>query len=188
MDKIEPIRFSTNVYSDERGNFLPFIIEKDFPNFKLHQFNTVITYEPYTFRGLHWQEPPYSQAKIIHCPFGKIIDFLVDIREGSPNYGKSYCFFLSSYEDWVYIPEGFAHGYLTLPNEYEKNHPTIVEYLVNNEYNKESERGIFITKDIHQIIMNELPIDSDLIINDRDLKWPTIDEIKSNFKYIPDEQ
>ena len=191
MDKeryIEPIRFSTNVYADERGRFLPFIISKDFQDFKLVQFNTVTTDKPYTFRGLHWQEPPYAQAKIIRCPFGKIIDFAVDIRSGSPNYGKSYGFVLSSYEDWVYIPEGFAHGYVTLPHNLGQTYPTIVEYLVNNEYNKESERGMFITQAIHDVLANELPIGMDLNMNDRDLRWPTINEIKTEFKYEPDEQ
>jgi len=185
---IEPVRFTTNVYADERGRFLPFIIEKDFSDFKLHQFNTVTTDKPYTFRGLHWQEPPYAQAKIIRCPFGKIIDFAVDIREGSPKFGQSYGFVLSSYEDWVYIPEGFAHGYVTLPHNLGGTYPTIVEYLVNNEYNKESERGMFITKQIHDVLANELPIGINLNMNDRDLAWPTIDEIKTNFKYEPEEQ
>ena len=189
MEKIlEPIRFTTNVYTDERGRFLPFIISKDFKDFNLVQFNTVTTGKPYTFRGLHWQEPPYAQAKIIRCPFGAIMDFAVDIREGSPKFGQSYCFVLRSYEDWVYIPEGFAHGYITLPHNLGNTYPTIVEYLVNNKYDKESERGMFMTGIIHECISNEIPMGRDIIMNDRDLRWPTIDEIKTEFRYEPDEQ
>lgn len=189
---LEPIRFTTNVYADERGRFLPFIISKDFKDFNLVQFNTVTTEKPYTFRGLHWQEPPYDQAKIIRCPFGKIIDFAIDIRKDSPNYGKSYGFVLSSYEDWVYIPRGFAHGYITLPHNLGSTYPTIVEYLVDNNYNKESERGMFMTNIIHECIANEIPMSITINMNDRDLSWPTIDEIKTKFKYEnreePDEQ
>ena len=188
MIYLEPFRISTNVFKDDRGDFSPLVIKEQLPEFRIVQTNTVSTKEPYVFRGLHWQEPPYEQAKLLRCSFGKIIDFAVDIRHGSPRYGQSYGFVLSDKNDWVYIPEGFAHGYITLPHNLGSTYPTIVEYLINNDYNTEFERGMFVTKEIHDIISQELPLGVEIKMKDRDLSWPKIDEIKTNFKYEPDEQ
>ena len=191
MDKIytEPFRISAEMFADERGVFIPLEVKKELEGFNLTQLNTVATIKAYTFRGLHWQEPPYAQAKLIRCSFGKIIDFAVDIRVGSPKYGQSYGFTLSDPNEWVYIPEGFAHGYITLPHNLGDTFPTLVDYLINNEYNKESERGIFMTADVMSIMMQELPNGkTDLIMNDRDWNWPSINEIETKFRYEPDEQ
>ena len=185
---LEPIKYSCDLFTDDRGSFSPFVIGKEFSNFNIFQLNTVETNYPYTFRGMHWQDPPYAQAKIIRCLFGKIIDFVIDIRVGSPNYGKVNAFYLSSPEEWLYVPVGFAHGYVTLPHNLSQTYPTIVEYLVNNHYNKESERGVCLPQSIIDILMSEIPSTTDLIINDRDISWPTIEEINSNFKYEPDDQ
>jgi len=182
---IEPFRVSTQIFNDNRGEFSPLVLKEQLPDFNIVQVNTVTTLEPLTFRGMHWQEPPYAQAKLIRCISGKIIDFAIDIRQGSPNFGKSYGFVLSNKNDWVYIPEGFAHGYITFIDN------VIVEYLVNNEYNKESERGIKYTQEIRDIIKMELPTGclwADIIGNERDRNWPTINEIKTEFRYEPDEQ
>lgn len=187
---LEPFRISTKIFNDDRGDFSPLIIKQQLPDFNIVQVNTVATKSPYVFRGLHWQEPPYAQAKLLRCTFGKIIDFAVDIRQGSPNYGKSYAFTLDNKNDWVYIPEGFAHGYLTLPHNLGSTYPTLVEYLINNDYNHESERGMFMTDKIHTWIAAEMPMGNtkDIIMNNRDFLWPTIDEIKTEFKYEPDDQ
>ena len=185
---IEPFKITNEVFNDIRGGFSPFNFTKDFSDFNIYQLNTVITKKPYTFRGMHWQEPPYDQSKLIRCTLGKIIDFVVDIRGGSPNFGKSYVFALSNPQEWVFIPRGFAHGYINLPHNLGDIYPTTVEYLVDNHYNPGSERGMFITKQIHDVIANEVPMGTNLNMNDRDLTWPTIDEIKTNFKYEPEEQ
>lgn len=182
----EPFEIKTNEFEDNRGIFSPLVIKDTLNDFKIVQINTVITYEPYTFRGLHWQEPPYDQGKLIRCLQGNIIDFVVDIRNGSPTYGIAYNYHLSDKNTWVYVPEGFAHGYITLENEL--GEATLVEYIINNDYNKESERGVFMTKDVREIIMEYLPINRDLIINNRDLSFPIIEEIESSFNYTPDEQ
>lgn len=180
---LEPFRIDTPIYADERGLFTPAEITKNIPDFKTVQVNTVCTENPYTFRGLHWQVPPFAQAKLIRCLIGNIIDFAIDIREGSPNYGKTFAFALSKPAQWVYIPEGFAHGYFTLPHNMMKTYPTMVEYLVNNEYSPEHERGLFMTKEIHDTINRELPIGTDLKMSDRDWKWPNCDEFKTDFYF-----
>lgn len=184
----EPFLISTKVFNDDRGDFSPLVFNDILPDFKVVQVNSVSTKSAYVFRGLHWQEPPYAQAKLLRCSFGSIIDFAVDIRAGSPNYGRSYEFRLSDKNDWVYIPEGFAHGYITLPHNLGNTYPTMVEYLINNDYNTSSERGMFITNEINNIINRELPLGVAVSMKDRDLSWPTIDKIQTEFRYEADEQ
>ena len=185
---LEPFRLNANEFVDGRGNFSPLIIKEQLPEFNIVQINTVASNQVYTFRGLHWQEPPYAQAKILRCLFGDIIDFAVDIRKGSPNYGRSYGFRLSNKNEWVYIPEGFAHGYITLPHNLGNTFPTLVEYLINNDYNTESERGMFMTTDISNILQAELPSGVSPVMKERDLNWPNINNIETEFRYVADEQ
>lgn len=175
---------TTKNFTDERGDFLPFEIKKLLPDFNLVQVNTVINNSPFIFRGLHWQEPPYAQTKVIRCISGQIIDFIIDIRTGSPTYGKLSGFILNTPDNWLYIPKGFAHGYVTMPSK----GPIIVEYLVDNEYNTESERGLNFADRLNNLIKEEIQDDVDLIVNDRDLHWPDINEINTEFKYEPEEQ
>lgn len=181
----EPLQFKSDNFKDNRGEFAPFEITKEFKDFKLLQVNTVVNYSPFTFRGLHWQEPPYDQTKIIRCLSGKIVDFVIDIRVGSPNYGQFYGFPLYEPNTWVYVPRGFAHGYVTLPCD--KDIPNIVEYLVDNEYNKESERGLDFASRLNSLLKEEVPYNFELIVNDRDLHWPVLEEIDTKFRYDSNE-
>ena len=88
-------------------------------------------------RGLHYQEEPHSQSKLVFVTEGKILDIAVDIRKNSKTYGKYFSYVLSSdIHKSIFIPKGFAHGYLTLSDN------TIVYYKVDNYYNKQSENGI----------------------------------------------
>jgi dTDP-4-dehydrorhamnose 3,5-epimerase len=88
-------------------------------------------------RGLHFQIPPFAQSKLVRVIKGSVLDVAVDIRKNSPTYGEHISLVLSEQNKYVlYIPEGFAHGFLTLEDE------TIFSYKCGNAYNKESERGI----------------------------------------------
>ena len=88
-------------------------------------------------RGLHFQDEPFSQSKFITVVSGKILDVVVDIREDSETYGKYFSIELSSNNNKIlFIPKGFAHGYLTLSDS------AIVDYKVDNYYNINSEKGI----------------------------------------------
>ena len=90
-----------------------------------------------TLRGLHFQSPPFAQAKLVRCLRGRIWDVVVDIRASSPTYGKWVGRELSEENgDCIYVPIGMAHGFVTLTNDCE------VEYKVSNRYAAESEGGI----------------------------------------------
>ena len=129
------------VHSDERGYFIETYKQSLFDNIgrkiKFVQDNIVYTKSSGIIRGLHYQlERP--QGKLVHVISGAIKDVSVDIRINSPQFGESIIIDLDSKShNMVYIPEGFAHGYLVI----EKN--TIVQYKCTDYYNPESEFGIF---------------------------------------------
>lgn len=85
-------------------------------------------------RGLHFQKPPFAQAKLVRVIQGAVLDVVVDIRKNSPTYGKHFGIELSAANKTMfYIPEGFAHGFVTLEDN------TLFFYKCSNYYNKESE-------------------------------------------------
>ncbi len=87
-------------------------------------------------RGLHFQNPPFAQGKLVRVITGKVIDIAVDIRPGSPTFGKYEKFVLdATLQNMVYIPEGFAHGFAALED-------SVFAYKCTNNYNKASEGGI----------------------------------------------
>lgn len=90
-----------------------------------------------TIRGLHMQLPPYSQAKLVYCIQGKIIDVAVDVRKDSPTFGKSFAVELSEENRFqLFVPKGFLHGYSVL------SETALVGYKCDDVYHKESECGI----------------------------------------------
>ncbi|MBN2638999.1 MAG: dTDP-4-dehydrorhamnose 3,5-epimerase [Bacteroidales bacterium] len=88
-------------------------------------------------RGLHFQKPPYAQGKLVRVIKGSVLDVAVDLRKSSPTFGQYEAVELSEQNKWMYwIPEGFAHGFVTLEDN------TIFFYKCTNVYNKESEGSI----------------------------------------------
>ncbi len=108
-------------------------------------------------RGLHFQKPPYSQGKLLRVVNGAVLDVAVDLRKNSKTYGKHYSIILSKdNKTMFYIPEGFAHGFLTLEDK------TIFDYKCTNVYHPESEGGI-IWNDVTLAI--DWKIDNPIISN-----------------------
>lgn len=87
------------------------------------------------FRGIHFSTAPGGQAKYVTCANGSIYDFAVDLRSGSPTFGKSVTVFLSS-GDSVYVPTGFGHGFVSVADD------TIVTYLLSAKYNPDNEHTV----------------------------------------------
>lgn len=125
-------------------------------------------------RGLHFQGPPAAQAKLVRVARGAILDVAVDIRRGSPTYGRAESVELSA-ENWrqLFVPAGFAHGFCTLTPE------TEVLYKVSAEYAPESEGGL-LWNDPELAI--PWPVDTDTAqLSPRDRGWPPLRILDSPF-------
>jgi dTDP-4-dehydrorhamnose 3,5-epimerase len=123
-------------------------------------------------RGLHFQNPPHAQAKLVSVLRGAVLDVAVDIRKNSPTYGKYYSVLLSEENKLqFFLPAGFAHGFLTLEDN------TLFSYKCSNLYNKESE-GSILWND------SELGIDWQVenpIVSPKDEEASRFKDIKSQF-------
>ena len=129
-----------NVIGDYRGYFMESFNKKKFESIigpvNFVQDNQSLSSKG-VLRGLHLQEPPYAQGKLVRVTKGSVNDVIVDIRKDSLTYGENFKIFLSEKNfKMLWIPPGFAHGFETLEDE------TIFTYKVTNYYNKESERTI----------------------------------------------
>ena len=118
-------------------------------------------------RGLHFQKAPHAQAKLLRVVSGKVLDVAVDLRNGSPTYGKSVCVELSGENQLqFFIPEGFAHGFSVLSPE------VIFQYKCSRFYNRESEGGIMYN-DPDLGIDWRIP-EKDIVLSAKDLCHPTL--------------
>ena len=129
-----------SVFGDERGYFLEsFNLEKFKEN--IYPINFVQDNESKSskgvLRGLHFQKPPFEQAKLVRCIEGAVIDVAVDIRRGSPTYGKHVAIELSGENKrQLFVPRGFAHGFSVLSES------AVFAYKVDNTYAPEFDAGI----------------------------------------------
>ncbi len=118
-------------------------------------------------RGLHFQRPPYTQAKLVSCVVGKVYDVAVDMREGSPTYGQHFGVELSAENHkQFYIPRGFAHGFSVLSER------AIFTYKCDNLYHPEADGGILLTDESLGIDW-QVPVEK-MIISDKDTKHPLL--------------
>jgi len=156
-------------FEDERGLFLESFNTKSFEEAGLPthfvQDNQSFSKKG-VLRGLHFQEAPFAQGKLVRVVSGKVLDIAVDIRPESPTFGKYESFLLDGLQhNMVYIPEGFAHGFVALED-------TIFTYKCTHIYDKSAERGIRWDDE-------QLGIDwgiSDPIISGKDQLLPTFRE------------
>ena len=118
------------VFKDHRGSFTPINIKGEWI-----QSNISINDDIYTLRGLHYQNNPFAQTKLVSVVRGKIIDFAINLDKTSEDYKKVHIFHLDEGGS-VLIPKGYAHGILTLEDD------TVVQYFTDNVYSPEKERSI----------------------------------------------
>lgn len=125
-------------------------------------------------RGLHFQKPPYAQAKLVRCVRGRVLDIAVDIRKESPTYGQHVAVELT--EDnhrQFFIPRGFAHGFAVLSDE------AIFQYKCDNYYHPEADGGISI---LDESLGIDWQIDLDkAILSEKDTKHPLLKDFETPF-------
>lgn len=160
-------RISLEVISDERGGFARRFCADTFRSRGLQadfvQRSISINRRAGTLRGLHFQAPPYLETKLVRCTRGAIFDVLVDLRAGSPTFGKWHAETLTAENRLVlYIPRGFAHGFQTLLDD------TEVDYEIEPSYAAGFERGIRFDDPKLAI---PWPI-AEMIVSDRDRALP----------------
>jgi dTDP-4-dehydrorhamnose 3,5-epimerase len=161
-------------FQDRRGSFMETFKESEFAKFgivgRFVQDNQSRSFRG-VLRGLHFQSEPFAQAKLVRVVQGAVWDVAVDIRLSSPSYGVWYGKELSGENmSMLYIPTGFAHGFVTLRDE------TLVVYKCSAEYNKDCERGI--RWDDPELGI-EWPL-ADMIVSEKDQLLPHLRELARN--------
>ena len=166
------------IFGDNRGYFLESFNNKEF-NEKtgldiifVQDNESMSTYG--VMRGLHFQNPPYIQSKLVRCVKGSVLDVAVDIRKGSSTYGKYVAVELT--EDnhkQFFIPKGFAHGFVVL------SETAIFQYKCDEYYHPEADGGINILDDSLGIDW-KISIDKALL-SDKDMKHPLLKDFTSPF-------
>ena len=156
-------------HEDERGYFARLWCEREFAeqglNTNLTQINVSHNRVRGTLRGMHFQISPHAEIKIVRCNRGSIFDVVVDVRSDSPTYYRWQGFQLNQANgDMLYIPEGFAHGFLTLSDDVE------VYYQMSTGYSAESARGLRWDDPALGI---DWPGEVK-VISQRDLDWPRL--------------
>ncbi len=166
------------VFKDERGYFFESFNEAIFRlstglNMTFVQDNESLSHKG-IFRGLHFQVPPKSQAKLIRVVKGRIIDVVVDLRRSSETFGQHLCIELSEdNQSQLFIPEGFAHGFMVLEDN------TIVNYKCNNYYSPDAERCLSVFDPTLNI---QLPIDQeDWVMSEKDKLGSNLSEFADIF-------
>ena len=171
--------FEPKVFEDSRGYFFESYNRQVFEQAGIHvnfvQDNQSLS-QYGVIRGLHYQLNPYSQAKLIRVLSGSIYDVVIDIRKGSPTFGKQFAIELSAKNrKQLFIPTGFAHGFSVLSDKAE------VYYKCDNFYNKESEAGICYN-DRALSIDWQIPSGKE-IVSEKDKYFPRFVECKNNFVF-----
>lgn len=163
------------IFKDERGCFFESYNKKTLTSLSFFseflQDNVSISTKG-VLRGLHFQHPPFAQGKLVQVLKGAVLDIAVDLRKNSPTYGQHFSIELNSKNNLLFfIPEGFAHGFLTLEDD------TIFSYKCTNIYNKDSEDGLMWNDKRLAINWgNKNPI-----LSEKDEEYDSFDNFKTPF-------
>lgn len=167
------------VFEDARGYFLESFSKKEFEE-KVAKVDFVQDNESMSsygvMRGLHFQAPPYTQAKLVRCVKGRVLDVAVDLRVGSPTYGKHVAVELT--EDnhlQFFVPRGFAHGFAVL------SETAVFQYKCDNYYAPQADGGISI-KDESLGIDWKIPVENALL-SEKDTRHPLLADFQSPFVF-----
>jgi len=164
-----------NVFEDDRGYFFESYNKVEFEKNGITDFfvqDNQSKSQKDVLRGLHFQKPPYAQAKLVRVIQGSVLDVAVDLRKGSKTYGEHFSVTISAKNrKMFYIPAGFAHGFLTLEDD------TIFSYKCSNVYHSESEDAV---------LWNDKELDIDWgvnqpILSEKDNKAKSFNQFNSPF-------
>lgn len=167
------------LFTDARGYFFESFSQKEFDK-KVRPVQFVQDNESCSsygvMRGLHFQRPPFTQAKLVRCVHGAVLDVAVDIRRGSPTYGQHVAVELTENNHFqFFIPQGFAHGFAVLSDV------AIFQYKCDNFYHPEADGGINIL-DGSLGIDWRIPTDH-AILSEKDVKHSSLRDFDSPFEY-----
>jgi dTDP-4-dehydrorhamnose 3,5-epimerase len=168
-----------SVFGDNRGYFLESFnlekFEKNVGKIKFVQDNESKSFRG-VLRGLHFQKPPYNQAKLVRCTEGSVMDVAVDIRKGSPTYGKHIAVELSGENKrQLFVPRGFAHGFAVL------SETAVFAYKVDNKYAPEYDSGI--RYDDKELIIDWSLTEEEVQLSDKDKNLSSFKDFDSPFKF-----
>lgn len=171
-----------DVFGDHRGYFMETYSKQKYAEIGIMvdfvQDNMSFSAQKGTLRGLHWQNAPMAQSKLVSCTKGVVIDVAVDIRKGSPTYKQWVSVELSAENKrQFFIPQGFAHGFLTLTDDVE------FRYKVDNFYSKEQDRGIRFDDPSIGVDWGSLLQGIEPVLSDKDKFGPVLDDSDANFTY-----
>lgn len=163
-----------SIFKDDRGYFFESFNDKQFRELVC---NTTFVQDNESkskagvIRGLHWQKPPFAQSKLVRVVKGAVYDVAVDIRVGSPTFGKYVGVFLTEDDHkQFFIPRGFAHGFIALKDD------TIFQYKCDNLYDKASEAAIDWNS--AGVKWNDVyNYNSSVILSHKDCEHPTLENI-----------
>lgn len=177
LELAELIELTPRRFGDDRGFFSEVwnrarFAEAGIPT-QFVQDNVSLSRTKGVLRGLHFQTPPAAQAKLVRVSRGSIFDVGVDIRPSSPTFGRWAGVVLSA-EKWnqLYVPEGFAHGFVTLEDE------TEVTYKVSAAYSPEHDRSIRFNDPAIGI---DWPLDGEPVLSDKDAAAPLLADVETGF-------
>lgn len=180
LDMPEVVLITPKRFGDNRGYFSETFRKDRFSeevgSFEFVQDNQSLSAEVGTVRGLHFQLNPRAQGKLVRCIVGAILDVAVDIRAGSPTFGRHVKAELTAENGCqLWIPSGFAHGFCTLePN-------SILSYKVTDYYSAEHDRGL-LWNDPDLAI--EWPVEPEkAVLSTKDLAQPRLADLQANFVY-----
>ncbi len=168
------------IFNDARGYFFESYSKREFDE-KVCPVDFVQDNESCStrgvMRGLHFQRPPYAQAKLVRCVKGAVLDVAVDIRKGSPTYGKHVsCLLTEDNHRQFFIPRGFAHGFAVLSDV------AVFQYKCDNYYHPESDGGISIADPTLGIDWG-ITLD-EAILSEKDRKHPRLKDFESPFSVV----
>jgi dTDP-4-dehydrorhamnose 3,5-epimerase len=171
------ILITPTVFNDARGYFFEAFNQEKFHQNRLHytfiQDNQSFSQKG-TLRGLHYQNPPFAQAKLVRVLQGEILDVAIDLRKDSPTFGKHFSVLLSAEnKKQLLVPQGFAHGFSVL------SETAVVLYKCDQYYNKESEGGIRFDDPTLDIDWQLRP--DEVILSEKDMLLPSFNDIDWEF-------